>query len=101
MTDTKERELISKNISTSDRIIRGLIGTTMLVIPYATLNGHEVNAQWWQSLSMLLSAYPILTGLFSKDPFYQLLHINSRELLSKNRSGNLPFHWDTPNNSKF
>jgi hypothetical protein len=86
---------VIQNLGAIDRIVRVVIGTLMLAVPYLTLSQPGGEMVWWFSASMMLSVYPLLTAFCGYDPLYQSAHIKSCSVGDgRNQCGTFPYEVD-------
>jgi hypothetical protein len=86
----KQGYFVHQNLGVFDRTIRVIIGSLMLGVPYVQLvTGADL--VWWHSLSMVVSTYPILTGICGRDVLYDYFKVSSCSMDGKNQCGSYPF----------
>lgn len=94
--------LIPQNMGWLDRLLRFIVGTTMLAVPFTILvlsmdpewlgKGHEVSN--WVYYTPLISIYFFMTAILGADPVYALLRIRSCGNNPRNPCGTFPFEVD-------
>jgi len=85
---------VIQNIGWLDRVLRILLGATMLAYPaFLILTGEAVQSAW-MLYSMLLSVYPWLTGIIGFDPIYEQFVVRTCDTSDRNPCGTFPFEID-------
>ena len=85
---------VIQNLGLADRVLRLIIGISLLggAIAHMQMNGNVVSA--WHALAGLVSVYPFLTGIVGWDPLYSLLRVRTCSLTGKNQCGTFPYEVD-------
>lgn len=96
------KRFIPQNLGWLDRLLRFVIGTTMLAVPVTMLvvftdpewleKGRE--AADWVYYMPIVSVYFFLTAILGSDPIYGLLRIRSCGNSHRNPCGTFPFEVD-------
>jgi hypothetical protein len=85
---------VEQNLGLWDRILRVIIGSLMLSVPYMMITQVGVMSEMWHSVLIVLSIYPFLTGILGADPFYRWMDLKSCDLSNRNKCGSFPFQVD-------
>jgi len=85
---------VEQNLGMLDRVMRVIIGTVMLAVPYYLITQEGATVQAWHSWTMVLSVYPFLSGILGADPIYNMMGKKSCDLSDRNRCGSFPFQVD-------
>lgn len=85
---------VKENVGLLDRSLRLIAGAAMLAVPYLLMIQENSSIHVWYSLSMLLSVYPILTGIIGFDPLYKLYDAKTCDLSQRNQCGDFPYQVD-------
>ena len=90
----KVKELsVIQNISLIDRLVRVSIGTALIVTAAISLGNNLVIS--WETYTILLAIYPLLTAILGWDPIYSLTHSSSCSLNGINQCGTIPYEIDS------
>ena len=85
---------VEQNLGMWDRILRVILGSAMLSVPYFMITQVGVMSEMWHSIMIVLSIYPFLTGILGADPIYRLFHVKSCDLSRRNQCGSFPYEVD-------
>jgi len=85
---------VEQNLGLWDRVLRVIVGCVMLAVPYYSLTQMNTTTEMWQSVMIIMSIYPWLSGILGTDPVYRLFKVKSCDLSSRNRCGSFPFQID-------
>ena len=85
---------ITQNLSMLERVLRFILGTAMIGIPYLLLTQPGATINNLLAWSMVLSSYPFLTSIIGVDPIYRLFKVKSCDISERNRCGSFPFQVD-------
>ena len=83
-----------QNIGLIDRVVRLLIGATLIGTAYYYSAEKDLAARLWDvwgSYSMMIAFYPIITGMLGWEPFYALFRVRSCGGSGRNQCGTLPY----------
>ncbi|MBI5450995.1 MAG: DUF2892 domain-containing protein [Gammaproteobacteria bacterium] len=94
MNTMTEKLGVIQNIGLTDRLIRGLATTGLLLGPVYHLELAGGGFTVWHGLLMLLSVYPAITAILGWDPFYQMADARSCKDTGRNQCGTLPYEVD-------
>jgi len=86
--------VVEQNLGFVDRCIRFIIGIVLIGAPTYLMFTTSQPAEVWYNWSMLISIYPFLTAITGRDVVYDLFHVKSCDLSSRNKCGSFPFEWD-------
>ena len=92
--ERKKGYFVHQNLGLVDRLIRFAIGFFLLGVPYITLSQPGAVAQWWYSVGMLISVYPLLTALLGTDPLFKAFGVKTCDTSNRNQCGSLPYQVD-------
>lgn len=84
---------VVQNLGWLDRVIRVIAGTLGIAVPSALLFS-DVSDAWWIYTTILLSVYPLLSGMLGWDPLYSTLGIKSCDTSDINQCGTFPYEID-------
>lgn len=88
-----KREGVLQNLGWLDRAVRVIVGGVLLVVPMMILTeAQEILS--WQTLSMLIAVYPLLTGIIGIDPIYSGLNLRTCDTSRRNQCGTFPYELD-------
>jgi len=85
---------VEQNLGLWDRVVRVVLGGAMLAVPYYALTQTGVTTEMWQSVLIVCSIYPFLSGILGADPLYRVFGVKSCDLSKRNRCGSFPFQID-------
>jgi hypothetical protein len=101
MTDKQTKRFhVVENLGWLDRVIRIMLGTVLVAVPFTiiTMNAFRLDEgasiSGWLYVVMLLALYPFWTSAIGWDPIYQLFNICSCGGTEKNPCGTLPYELD-------
>jgi len=84
---------VVQNMGWHDRTIRVVLGTFMLAYPMHLMMTGTPN-ELWMSSSILVSVYPIITGIIGFDFFYSVFNVKSCDSSNRNQCGSYPYEID-------
>ena len=83
---------VAQNLSLLDRLFRFVIGIGLIAVAAVTLiTGSAVT---WQGFAILLSIYPLMTGMLGVDPVYSLFNKKTCGINDRNQCGTIPYQVD-------
>ena len=86
--------VVEQNLGMWDRVIRFMLGSAMLAVPYYYMTQTSLPVEAWYSWSMVASIYPFLTSIVGCDVLYKFFGVKSCDLSQRNRCGSFPFEVD-------
>ncbi len=93
MKEISEKFGVIQNLGWLDRVVRTVAGVSVLAFALNALSMNADNVTWAFYL-VLLSVYPLLTGMIGWDPIYQSVTVRSCGTSDRNPCGTFPFEVD-------
>lgn len=87
------RQGVVQNLGWLDRSLRFIGAFALLAYPLFAVG--DAPLLFWHYVMMLISAYPLLTGIVGWDPFYSSVGLRSCDTSDRNRCGSFPYEVDT------
>ncbi len=81
---------VPQNLSLIDRVVRLVLGLVMISVLFFD-NPYFVLSTTWMSVLVLVSIYPLMTGMLGVDPLYAAAHVKSCDTSEHNQCGTLPY----------
>ncbi|MDH5546512.1 MAG: DUF2892 domain-containing protein [Gammaproteobacteria bacterium] len=91
----KQRDyFVEQNIGVIERCLRVVLGFAMLGYPYYLIIQPGATVEMWQSVLMVLSVYPCITGILGCDPMYTMFKVRTCSVNGRNQCGSFPYQID-------
>jgi hypothetical protein len=84
---------VIQNVGWLDRLLRVIGGAILLAVPVSFILVNLENASW-ASYVVLVSVYPLLTGIIGWDPVYEIAKVKTCGMSERNPCGTFPFEVD-------
>ena len=91
MITLAEKSHVVQNMGLIDRVVRLLLGVALVSGSYYFAVHTDAKSEVIASLGFLISLYPIFTGMFGWDPFYEMIHGRTCSDSGRNQCGTLPY----------
>lgn len=88
----RKHEGVIQNLGWLERVIRVVLSGVLLGMPMYFLEISHPST--WYYVSMLLAAYPLLTGIIGIDPVYKSLNLRTCDTSQRNQCGSFPYEVD-------
>jgi len=83
---------VVQNLSLVDRLFRFAVGIALIAAAaFSLIAGNTVV---WQGFAILVSIYPLMTGMLGVDPIYSVFHKKTCGINDRNQCGTIPYQVD-------
>lgn len=93
MRQISEKLGVIQNLGWLDRVLRAVAGISILAFALNAITMNSENTSW-AFYVVLVSVYPLLTGMIGWDPIYESVTVKSCGTSDRNPCGTFPFEVD-------